>query len=163
MPKGLTKELQKKLVGIEACIWSDQILQHKELQPRTVSENYVQYLALPRLAALSEVAWTEKSNRNFSAFKGRLGSLIKLYDKEGYNYRLPVPDVAKMNKSGKIYCKISTFVPGAKLFYEISGTQPTTSSPLYKGAFEVKKGDLIKTFLMTKSGKKSLVTEYKVK
>jgi hexosaminidase len=46
----------------------------------------VEYMAYPRAAALAEVVWSPKGQRNFENFKSRLIRLTKLYDIMGINY-----------------------------------------------------------------------------
>ena len=44
-------------------------------------------MMLPRMAALSEVQWTQPDNKDWNSFVARLESLVKFYERDGYNYR----------------------------------------------------------------------------
>lgn len=70
-----TKEAQY-IIGVQANVWTEYIhtLQH------------IQYMVLPRMAVLSEVAWSQKQRENYSEFKDRLQTIMKRYDIIGYNY-----------------------------------------------------------------------------
>ncbi len=46
----------------------------------------VEYMALPRMSALSEIAWTNTNNKNFEKFKSRLNNQYKRFDAMGSNY-----------------------------------------------------------------------------
>ncbi|MCF0189541.1 MAG: beta-N-acetylhexosaminidase [Bacteroidaceae bacterium] len=74
-PEELSEEEGKYILGPQCNIWSEYI--H--------TTNHVEYMLLPRLAALSESGWTKK--KDFADFERRLSSLINLYDAYGYCYR----------------------------------------------------------------------------
>ncbi len=76
MPSQLTPEEQKYIIGVQCNVWTEYI----------VSPQHVQYMLLPRLAALSEVQWLEPGQKDYEDFKKRLTAMQKIYDKYGYNY-----------------------------------------------------------------------------
>lgn len=76
VPDTLTPEQAKHILGVQANVWT-------EYMP---TYSYVQYKVLPRLAAMSEVQWTDPSKKDFSDFKNRLNQFKNQYDAEGYNY-----------------------------------------------------------------------------
>ncbi len=76
VPATLTPEQAKHILGAQANVWT-------EYMP---TYSYVQYKTLPRLAAMSEVQWTDPSKKDFNNFKRRLNQLKNQYDAEGYNY-----------------------------------------------------------------------------
>lgn len=51
--------------------------------------------------------------------------------------------------------EISEYTPGASVYYTTDGTDPTTSSTLYKGAFEVAVGATVKARAFTADGRVS--------
>ena len=55
---------ESNIVGIEGPIWSETL--------RNITA--VQYLALPRLPALAEVAWSPQSARNWESFRARIAA-----------------------------------------------------------------------------------------
>ena len=73
--EGLTPEEQKNIVGMQACVWTEQIKEYDHLQ----------YMYLPRLSAIAESAWS-LPNKNFDSYVERVANLLKLYDAYGYNY-----------------------------------------------------------------------------
>jgi hexosaminidase len=71
--KGVT---ETNIIGVEAPIWSETV--------RNITA--VQYLAMPRLPALAEVAWTPQSVRNWESFRRRLASHAPRWNFLGVNY-----------------------------------------------------------------------------
>ena len=43
-------------------------------------------MVLPRMAAMSEVVWTDENQRDFEDFKRRLMQFKNLYEAKGFNY-----------------------------------------------------------------------------
>ena len=62
MPGQLEPEFQKYILGVQGQLWSEYLPDPKQ----------VEYMAFPRLTALSEVAWTATSQRNLDDFMTRL-------------------------------------------------------------------------------------------
>ncbi len=65
----------KYVIGVQGNLWTEHI----------DTFELVQYMYLPRLAAIADIGWNY-NGRNFSRFKSDLLRLLKLYDAEGYNY-----------------------------------------------------------------------------
>jgi hexosaminidase len=77
--KGATEQ---DMIGLEAPLWSETI--------RNVTA--AQYLAVPRLPALAEVAWTPQAVRSWAGFRERLGAQAPRWRLLGINY-YPSPQV----------------------------------------------------------------------
>ena len=89
IPEELSSEEEKYILGAQANVWTEYM---KE-------SDYVEYMVLPRMTALSEVVWTYPEERNWTEFKSRLVEFKKLYDQMGLNYATHVFD--ESNKAGK--------------------------------------------------------------
>lgn len=76
VPDELTAEQQKHILGAQANLWSEYI-------PTT---QQVEYMVLPRMAALSEALWTQPQSKDYGSFLQRLPWLVKLYQRDGFNY-----------------------------------------------------------------------------
>lgn len=77
LPANLTPEEQSYIWGVQCNVWTEYI--------PTFSQ--VQYMMLPRGAALSEVQWSLPEAKDYEKFKNeRLLRLIKIYELYGYNY-----------------------------------------------------------------------------
>ncbi len=131
-PSGLSEEEQNRIMGIQANVWTEYIPNFR----------HVEYMVLPRMAALSEVQWCDPATKDYDAFSKRLLKLMKLYDVYGYNYARHLfnvraeftPDTA----TGGV--KVTLFTMGdTPARYTTDGTVPTENSTLYTGPFVIGK------------------------
>jgi hexosaminidase len=76
VPSSLNATEQTYIMGAQANVWTEYMN----------SFSHVEYMALPRMAAISEVLWSNKNNRNYEEFIQRLNTNVKLLDKLGVNY-----------------------------------------------------------------------------
>ena len=76
LPEELTPEQQKHIIGMQANIWTEYI----------ASFRHVQYMAMPRMDALTELQWNNPQERDFDAFVERCRKMAQLYDLYHYNY-----------------------------------------------------------------------------
>lgn len=76
IPAALNDEQGKHILGAQANLWTEYIGNTKK----------VEYMIFPRMAALSEVLWSEKNKRNWSDFEKRLMTQFKRYDLWKVNY-----------------------------------------------------------------------------
>ena len=136
------------VLGVQGCYWSDQFIHGNALQEiaylnENRSENYAEYLTFPRLQAVSEVAWSKESKRNYEDFRTRLGDHFKRMDYKECHYRLPVPRIVKEEQlaDGSTRFTLTTDVPGADIRYTTDGSYPTPHSPKYEGPVTVTKRD----------------------
>lgn len=68
--------LKDRCLGVQANFWSEYVS----------TPDFLEYLMLPRLAAVAEAGWTEQARRSYPDFRNRVTGVSKLYDKEGWNY-----------------------------------------------------------------------------
>ncbi len=73
---GIAEELQPKYLGVQANFWTEWV----------VEPSVVQYLMLPRLAAVAEAGWTPAELRNYDDFIKRLQSEAVYYRLKGVDY-----------------------------------------------------------------------------
>ncbi|MGZ3874656.1 MAG: beta-N-acetylhexosaminidase, partial [Mucilaginibacter sp.] len=79
-PAELTPDQQKYIMGVQANLWTEYI----------PTENKVEYMILPRILALSEIAWSPLANKNYTDFaETRLPSHLAWLDKNNFDYRVP--------------------------------------------------------------------------
>lgn len=76
VPTELTAEQQKYIIGVQANVWTEYI----------PSFSQIEYMCLPRMAAMAEVQWTEPQKKNYQNFLTRLPQLVGIYDAKGYTY-----------------------------------------------------------------------------
>ncbi|MBR0178110.1 MAG: beta-N-acetylhexosaminidase [Bacteroidales bacterium] len=76
LPAELTPEQQKHIIGVQANIWTEYIAHFW----------HVQYMALPRMEALTEIQWNNPQERDFEAFVERCRKMRQFYDLYHYTY-----------------------------------------------------------------------------
>jgi hexosaminidase len=76
IPKNLSLEYHKHILGLEAPMWTEFVPSLKRLEWQT----------FPRLLAFSEVGWTPKHKKNYLLFYERLSKILKRLDYLGINY-----------------------------------------------------------------------------
>jgi hexosaminidase len=72
----LSEEQRHHVLGVQANLWTEHIQ----------TEARVQWMALPRAAALAEVGWTAQGRRRWQDFVGRLAPMFARYRAFGLNY-----------------------------------------------------------------------------
>ncbi|MFW9902631.1 MAG: beta-N-acetylhexosaminidase [Candidatus Thorarchaeota archaeon] len=76
IPKKLEEKYHKRILGLEAPLWSEYVPNIKRLEWQT----------FPRLIAFAETGWTPKIKKNFKSFQNRLKYFLKRFDIIGINY-----------------------------------------------------------------------------
>ena len=150
MPKELTADEARHIIGVQANIWTEYMPTFKQMQ----------YMALPRLAALSEVQWSQPALKDYNSFTNRLTEFTHMYDHLGYNYAKHLYNVAihvdSDNKWREILIHMTT-AGNAEIRYTLDGTEPTVNSTLYTGAIVLQKSAKIRAAAF-RDGKRSSVT-----
>lgn len=72
----ISDSLASKYMGVQANFWSEFVS----------DADFLEYLMMPRLAAVAEAAWTPQSGRDYTDFTERLKGLLPLYDRMNWNY-----------------------------------------------------------------------------
>jgi hexosaminidase len=75
-PKILNEQEAQFIMGAQGNVWTEYILNEKQ----------VEYMAMPRMIALSEVLWTNTKNKNFQNFVLRLNKNKFILDNWQVNY-----------------------------------------------------------------------------
>ncbi|NDV78720.1 glycoside hydrolase family 20 protein [Dysgonomonas sp. 511] len=154
MPEGLTKEQQKHIIGTQANVWTEYM---KDF-------NHVEYMVLPRMAALSEIQWTQPEKKDYQKFLPRLAKLTKLYAKLGYNFATHIFNIEGKietdNANKQLKMTLSTF-DNAPIFYTLDGSEPTEKSTLYEGVIQIDKNVDIKAVAI-RDGIRSKIYERKL-
>ncbi len=159
VPAALTSEQQKHIIGVQANVWTEYM----------TTPSKVEYMILPRMFALSEVAWTPKGNKDYKNFsQQRVTKHLAKLDAEGYDYRVPIAygsDDTTIS-GDKINVVLSPPVDGAKIYYTIDGYNPRETDLEYKTPLlftpPEHKSIHLKTISITPSGKRSIVSDIKM-
>ena len=120
----LTPEQQKHILGVQANLWTEYVL----------SDEHLEYMLLPRLAALSEVQWCLPETKDWNRFIGSF-RMDKIYSQLGCEFAKHIFGVtasyAVDPEKGGVVMTLTT-QGGAPIRYTLDGSDPTASSPLYK-------------------------------
>lgn len=152
LPSQLTAEQQKHILGVQANIW-------REYMPVF---SHVQYMVLPRMAALAEVQWMQPEKKNYNAFLKRLLPMMKRYEFHKYNYAKHLFDITadfKPNPSkGTLDITMST-IDNAPIHYTLDGSVPTKSSPVYSPVLQINKDAEVSAVVIRGTEKSRVLTE----
>ena len=76
----IPEEAHKHILGVQGNLWTEYI----------ATNEYLEYMTLPRVLAISEVQWCTPENKNYERFISSLKNHeLPLLDMLGYNYRKP--------------------------------------------------------------------------
>jgi hexosaminidase len=138
---GLSTAQQGHVLGLQANIWTEHIQ----------NEQRVEWMALPRAAAVAEIAWSPApgpNGRNWENFLQRLVALFGRYQASGLHYadsafgiaasvsRETEPPAAGV----RVELAHVTELPHAVIRYSLDGTDPTPASAQYSSALHLQDG-----------------------
>lgn len=137
-PAELSPEEAKYILGAQGNVWTEYI---------NNPEN-VEYMTMPRMAALAEVVWGTSNPNNYKDFRSRLIEHFTLLDKMGVNYSKAIYGIttkvsALANVKGVLFALSSAF-DNAGIRYTVDGTNPTINSKTYSDAIAIEKNTTIK-------------------
>ena len=156
-PSSLTLEQQSKIIGVQANVWTEYMKTPEK----------VEYMVLPRIYALSEIAWTQPGKKNFTDFNETRVPvhLAQLDRKNNTLYRVPTAIGAKDTTyiGASFLFDLKMPVKGAKIYYTIDGYDPRETDLQYEKPLQiiVPEGQkrILKTIVITPSGKRSAITK----
>ena len=153
IPAGLTPEEEKFIIGTQANLWTEYMPTYAQ----------VEYMLIPRVAALSEVQWTMPEKKNYDAFLPRLLRMINLYEQEGFNYAKHVFDVKAVYTpnpaTGSLDVALSTLGTDGTIHYTLDGNDPTAASQVYMQPIEIGKACMLKAIVVRPAGNSRILNE----
>ncbi|MBD5213598.1 MAG: family 20 glycosylhydrolase [Bacteroidales bacterium] len=139
------------VLGCQANLWTEYV--------RTLS--HAQYNVLPRMAALSEVAWTAPELKDYEDFRRRLLPLMAVYDSCGYNYARHVVEVAvdfEPDAQAEALVMTCSALPGYSIRYTLDGSEPTPASTAYTVPVSLRSDCVIKVNAFSPEGRPGRAT-----
>jgi hexosaminidase len=120
----VTKELDstqaKFILGAQANLWTEYV----------ANERKVEYMIFPRMTALSEVLWSQPSQKNWSDFEKRLQTAFKRYDAWKANYSNAYFDVKSVlsynKKNNGLILTLTPRDKKGKIYYSINNSTRTS-------------------------------------
>ena len=129
IPAVLTAKEGSYIRGIQGNLWAEYV--H--------SPEKAEYMTFPRAAAIAEIGWSQRQDKNWENFKQRMETQYKRYELEDINYSKSAYDVwidSKIDSAAnKATVKLKTNSVGHDIRYTIDGTEPTSQSPKYVKPF----------------------------
>jgi hexosaminidase len=122
IPQQLTGKDADRIIGVQANIWTEWI--------PTVSR--LDYMTMPRMLALSEVAWAKPTT--YEEFNSRVSDHYRRMDELKINYRLPDLPALRENVVfiDKETLSLERPTAVAEIRYTTDGSTPTPTSTLYQ-------------------------------
>jgi hexosaminidase len=129
VPRGATAEQEPRILGVQGCLWT-------ELMPSFAND---QHAVFPRIAALSELAWSPAGAIAWNRFIERLPAELSRYRALGIEYSdsafAPAFAVSAA-PAGKVLVTVSQQVSFGAIRYTTDGSAPTSASAQYARALE---------------------------
>jgi hexosaminidase len=156
IPAALSADQGKYILGAQANVWTEYM------------DNFgkVQYMIFPRIAALSEVLWTEKANKNWDNFEKRLPTFFKRYEKMGVQisnaYYDIKPTVSETPNNTGVMLSLSTKAPNGWLIVNVDqiDTIETYQKPILIDRSQTVYASFTDT--VTHEGKSNVAIEFNV-
>ena len=147
----LTKEQHRFIKGVQGNVWGESIR----------DGSHANYMTYPRALALSEIAWSPASAKNYNHFLEKLKLRLAAMERDQVNFRIPEPLNLKDHTTteNSVEIDLSPTVAGAIVHYTLDGTTPTTGSQKYTRPFTIQLRDNVsvhvKTLIVLESGRQS--------
>lgn len=152
VPQQLDADKQKHIIGVQANLWTEYI----------PTFSHVQYMELPRMAALAEVQWTAPELKDYDGFLKRMTHMFAIYDRLGYNYGKHLLDVnvafVPDMENGRLGVVLSS-MDGAEVRYTLDGKTPDASSPVYTDTLWLDSSASLRAAVFRQSGMSSVYAE----
>jgi hexosaminidase len=124
IPNGATAAEAARVIGVEGNLWT-------ELMPSFANDQHALY---PRIAALSELGWSEQGAHDWNGFLKRLSAELARYRSLGIGYAdtafAPAFDVTAAGK-GTLRVALSNQATYGEIRYTTDGSAPTSTSTQY--------------------------------
>lgn len=147
IPEELSKEDEKYILGAQANVWTEYIL----------NEKHVEYMVFPRILALSEVVWGTSDKGKYDQFAERVIAFFPRLEKMGINYSKALYEViAETNiQEQKLFVTLqSSKIDNIR--YTLDGSEPNAFSELYQKPIEIKKNCTVKAAYFEEAEQKSV-------
>ena len=146
IPDELTKQEARFVLGAQGNIWTEYLSTPEK----------VEYMAFPRMVALSEVVWSAKEHKNYDDFISRLEFFNKRLDAKNIKYANHLYEVKGefINKNGKFLYEFETITKGKDIRYTTDNSEPNSNSKIYKKPISIENSQTLKASVFNKQGRK---------
>lgn len=149
VPEVLSEEESKHILGVQGCLWTE----------NTQTPEQAERKILPRLMAISEIAWACDSRPSFEAFKQKLQCQFHILDNMNVDYFIEPPhglekENAFIEKAALVLYNPLGF---GSIHYTLNGGDPGEADPVWTEAVQVSDDAIVKAVTILPSGKRSEV------
>ncbi|WP_321540065.1 family 20 glycosylhydrolase [Flavobacterium piscinae] len=149
-PNELSKEEVTYILGAQANVWTEYI----------ETPEHVEYMIMPRMAALSEVLWGTANASEYKNFEKRLINHFDFYEKSGINFSKAIYEVTTEVSSGiKGVEFILKAVNPSGIRFTTDGSEPSYYSAMYSNPIPITKSGCIKATYFENEKQKSNTIE----
>jgi hexosaminidase len=136
VPEGLAPDKIKYILGAQGNVWTEFITTPKQAE----------YMALPRMTALSEVVWSTAENKNWDGFRERMKNQFKRFDLMKVNYSKGSwnVDILPSMDNGIFKVILESEQPDYPVHFTTDGSDPTDKSTVYKEPLQINQSAMIK-------------------
>lgn len=150
----LTPDQHQYIRGVQANIWTEFMKTPEK----------VLYMILPRILALSELAWSQPTRKNWNEFsEKRVPAHLGWFDQQGLMYRVPEPigAVDSTIVTANYVVDLKVPVEGASIYYTLDGFAPQEFDTRYNDKFSISipagEERTLKTVVITPARRRSVV------
>lgn len=153
IPMELSEDETKYILGAQANVWTEYMK----------TPEHVEYMIMPRMAALSEVLWGTSKPDLYKDFEKRLIHHFEFYDKKGINYSKAIFEItAKVNplkeKKGVLF-ELKSAIDANQIRFTNDGFEPNSNSIQYVKPIEITESQTIKAAVFENNNQKSTTIE----
>ncbi len=136
IPDELTKNQSKYVLGAQGNIWTEYMK----------TEDQVEYMAFPRMLAMSEVVWTNPENKNYDNFVNKVEHFNKRLEVLDINYANHLYEVNGQlkNDDEQLTYELKTLTQGKTIRFTLDGSEPDENSEKYVAPIRISKSNTIK-------------------
>ena len=149
--ESLTEKQAKHILGVQANLWTEYI----------ATTEHVEYMVLPRMAALAEVQWLYPEKKDYKNFTKRLIPLTQFYKRDSLNYAKHIFDVQgdfTSNVEKKTITVTLSTIDETPIYYTLDGTEPTVNSPQYIEPITIDHATEIRAVTIRPEGKSRVIS-----
>ena len=142
------------LMGVQASLWTEFCNSPKDAE----------YLVFPRIAALSELAWSPVGTKDWGSFLKRLDALCRHWDVMEVNYARSMYnlDHCVLPDNGKLKVTMNCIRPDVEIRYTTDGSAPLYSSALFEDTLVFDRSTTIHAATFLNGEQKGKVLEMKL-
>ena len=148
--------LTHHILGVQCNNWSEYMYTNAKME----------YTMYPRAVALSEIAWSPLSKKNFEDFCRRLDANSIRLDEHHITYHIPLPEQPYGSCDKVVITKDTTVTfttsRPVKMVYTLDGSTPTPSSTVYTAPIPVSGNTIIRIATVLPTGKMSKIRTVEV-